>query len=214
MSEREIIHVSIAAIILALVISMSHFFASDFAYFGTAILFAIIILIVNIAGKKAAANALDADVEHTTWTWYQFGFKPSAHFKKPLAIGYILPLILSVVSLGNIKFMSLLTYETSALKKRVAKRFGMYSFAEITDFHNSLVGAGGIIATLILAFIGYWIPFSGFEDLSRMAIFYAFWNMLPISKLDGAQIFFGSRVVWTLLALITLVFTGYAVLLV
>jgi Zn-dependent protease len=96
------------------------------------------------------------------------------------------------------------------MKVRAAKRFGFYSYSELTDFHNALIGAGGIIALLILSFISY---FPGFEYLSRIAAFYAFWNMIPISKLDGTQIFFGSRALWTALAIITIIFTAYALIL-
>jgi Zn-dependent protease len=78
----------------------------------------------------------------------------------------------------------------------------------MTDWHNALVGAAGIIAILLVAFISYW--YAGLETLSKFATFYAFSNMIPFSKLDGSQIFFGSRVLWATLSIITLIFTAYA----
>ena len=38
--------------------------------------------------------------------------------------------------------------------------------------------------------------------------------MVPFSKLDGTQIYFGSRVLWSILAVMTLICTMYALLLV
>ena len=78
----------------------------------------------------------------------------------------------------------------------------------MTDWHNALVGSAGIIAILFLSFVVYWVPQLG--GLSKVAAFYAFSNLIPFSKLDGAQIFFGSRVLWATLSIITLIFTAYA----
>ena len=103
--------------------------------------------------------------------------------------------------------MTFLTYETRALKHRAAKRFGYYSFTEVTDWDNGLIGATGIIALLVLSIVGY---IMGYELLFKMAAFYALMNMLPISNLDGTQIFFGSRIIWSVLALICLIFGLYA----
>ncbi len=212
MKEKELIHVIFAIIILAIIISVNKIILeSNYLYFGTAILFAFIIITTNILGKKVVAGWLDASIEHKVWFWQRYWFKYHWKLKKPAPIGAILPLIISAFSLGFIKLMTILTYETSALKRRAAKRFGYYSFTEMTDFHISLIGAAGIFTTLVLAFIAYWIP--PLEELSRMAAFYAFWNLLPISKLDGSQIFFGSRVIWTTLMAIALIFSAFAILL-
>ncbi|OIO81500.1 hypothetical protein AUJ84_00990 [Candidatus Pacearchaeota archaeon CG1_02_32_132] len=208
MNEKEIIHVIIAIIILSIVISFTELIQTNFYYLGTAIIFASIIIITNVLGKKVAASFLDASVEHSILSWSRYGFKPDWHLKKEIPSGAILPLVFSAFSLGYIKVMAILTYDTSALKRRAAKRFGHYSYTEMTDFHTALVGAGGIVITLLLAFITYW---TGPETLARMAAFYAFWNMIPVSKFDGTQIYFGSRVLWTILTLITLLFAAYAI---
>ena len=133
---------------------------------------------------------------------------------KSIFAGVLIPIFVAIVSLGTIKLMTVLTYETRALKRRAAKRFGPYSFTEMTDFHNALVGAAGIIACLAITFITYWLPFPGTEIIAKMATFYAFFNLIPFSKLDGSQIYFGSRVLWSVLTIITLIFMMYAILLV
>lgn len=212
MKVQELGHLLIAFVVLTIVISFSEIIKGKTSFLTLALLFAIIILALNILTKKMVAWALDANVEHELWYWSRYGFKPDWHLKKQVPVGVILPLICSAFSLGILKCMALLSYETTALKRRAARRFGFYSFTEMTEWHNALIGASGIIITLILSFVSYWIPALG--NLWQFAAYYAFWNMIPVSKLDGAQIFFGSRVLWTALALVTLVFTAYAILLV
>ncbi len=216
MNQKSLISILIALVVLTLVISFEPLRNGDIIVLvlGKSVVFAGLILLFSVGAKKLAAQALDADVEHEVLTWSRYGLKPHQHIKKSLPLGIILPLFLTLFSLGLVKCMSILTYETSALKRRVAKRFGYYSFAEMTDWHTSLIGSAGIASVLLLAFLSYWLAgaISFLDGLSAFATYYAFWNILPFSKLDGAQIFFGSRVLWTALALVTLVFTTYALL--
>ena len=91
------------------------------------------------------------------------------------------------------------------MKRRAAKRFGNYSFTGLTENHIALIGAAGIVFALLLSVVIYFLPFN-LEYFAIIAAFYAFFNMIPISKLDGAQIFFGSLTLWVALALIVCVF--------
>ena len=211
MKQEEIIHIILAALILSLVIGFDSLISADIQGLGTSILFSIIILTVGIGSKKLAARQLDADVEHRIWNLSRLSFRPGSHFKKPVPFGVILPLIVTALSLGFIKLMTVMTYETTALKRRASKRFGAFSFTEMTDTHNAFIGATGIVSILILSFISYW--FSPLESLARVAAFYAFFNMLPFSTLDGTQIYFGSRLTWYVLGIITLIFAIYALIL-
>lgn len=212
MKEKEIIHIIIAVLVLAVVISVKKIFLDlDFSYLGLAILFAFAIIMANVLSKKLVASWLDASVEHKVWFWKRYWFKPNWHLEKEVPAGALLPLVIAAFSIGYIKMMTILTYETSVLKRRAAKRQGYYAYTEMTDFHLSLIGGAGILGTLILSFAAYW--FQPLEELSRMAAFYAFWNMIPFSKLDGSHIFFGSRLIWTILGAITLAFTIFALLL-
>lgn len=214
MKDKEITEVIIAIITLGFISGFVELIQGDLKAFSYVVLFGAIIIGVNIISKKIVASRLDAGVKHEVWKMQRFGFAPQAHLKKNIYAGIIIPVFVAIVSLGTIRLMTILTYETSALKRRAAKRFGPYSFTEMTDFHNALVGAAGIISALAITFVTYWIPGAGLETIARMATFYAFFNMIPFSKLDGSQIYFGSRVLWSVLAIITLIFMMYALLLV
>lgn len=214
MKEKEITQIIIAIAVLGFVSGFVELIRGDITGFAIILGFGAVIIAVNIAAKKIMASRLDADVEHEVWKMQRFGFWPGAHLEKSISAGVIIPLFVSIVTLGSIKLMTILTYETRALKRRAAKRFGPYSFTEMTDFHNALVGAAGIVSALIITFITYWLPGDYWTIIAKMATFYAFFNMIPFSKLDGSQIYFGSRVLWSVLAVITLIFMIYAMLLV
>src|SRR3989339_631242 len=107
------------------------------------------------------------------------------------------------ITLGKLKWMASLVFEVKAKTYRAAKRYGVYSFSEMTEYHIALIAASGIIGNLI-----------GFPDFSRINIYYAFFNLFPISDLDGNKIFFGSLILWSFITSITLIALGFAILLV
>ena len=212
MKSNEFLHILAAILVLTVVAGFSFALKEEWTSLPIIFAFSAIIIAFSVLVKKFTAYLLDADVEHEIWQMSNYGFKPSFHFKKPVPTGIILPLIVTLFSLGTIKFMPLLTYETRALKHRASKRFGFYSFKEMTDFHNGLIGAAGIFFVLLLSLITYLLPASNLEYLAKMSVYYAFWNLLPVSKLDGTQILFGSRILWAVLAAISAIFVIFALI--
>jgi Zn-dependent protease len=107
--------------------------------------------------------------------------------------------------------MASLVFEVKPKPWRVSKRHGYYSFSEMTEDHIGYIAAFGIIANLLFAVIGYLI---GFELFSKINVWFAFFNMIPISDLDGNKIFFGNLALWNVLAILTLLGMVYAFFLV
>lgn len=211
MEREEVGHVLAAVIVFTVILAIKPFISGEFSFIGYAFISAAVVVATNIYGKKIMANFLDADVEHRTWEFSQYGLKMHKHLNKPWLVGIFLPLILSILSLGFVKIPTFLTYETSAKKVRASKRFGYYSYTEMTDWHNALIGAAGTIVTLIVLVISY---LSDFEPMAKAAALYAFWNMLPISTLDGVQVFFGSKILWSVLAILVSIAALYSVILI
>lgn len=211
MKSEEFAHVLGAVLLLFVVSAFAFVLAGEAFSVLQVFVFSFVVILVVVFVRKGAAYTMDASVTHKIWMLSRFGYRPKEHFKKPQPLGIYLPLILSICSLGFVKIMTFLTYETSALKHRAAKRFGFYSYTEMTDSHNGLIGASSIFALLVLAVAAYVFDMS---LLARMAIYYSFWNMIPFSDLDGTQIFFGGRVLWTVLAVIVMIFTLYAIILI
>jgi len=212
MEKREFSHIIIAIIVLTIAASFSSFLNKSYSIIPWVFIFSAIIILTSIYSKKMVANHLDADVEHELWLWQRYGIKNNQKLSKPLPMGVILPLIITLFSTGKILFLGLLTYETRALKRRVAKRHGFYSFTEMTDVHNALIGSAGIFSLLILGIIIYFLPFQISETLAKLAIYYAFWNVLPISKFDGTQIYFGSPILYSITATITFILAAVALI--
>jgi len=53
--------------------------------------------------------------------------------------------------------------------------------------------------------------FLGFEFFAKLSIYYAAWSLVPFSNLDGAKVFFGSKGLWIVMAIITLVFVWWGI---
>jgi len=181
----EFLHVLLAVIILAFSVAFANLTLINFLLI---FLYFIIIFLVYISAKKAAAYYLQASVETKIWQFQRYGFKEKQYFKTPIPVGIILPFILSILTLGNFYWLAATQSEISARKSRVIKKHDFYSYSEMTEWHIGLIPAAGIFACLILAFVAY---FLNQGDLGRLAIFFACFNLLPISNLDGTKIFFG-----------------------
>ena len=208
--KRELNHLVSAIIILTAVAGFSFILLSNWNALAWTFVFATMIIAISVFSKKITAYLLDADVEHQLWTIENYGWKSYQHFQSPIPASIIFPLAFTLFTLGKFKLTTLLTYETRALKVRAARRFGFYSYTEMTEWHNGLIGAIGVISLLILSSISY---IYGAEYLAKLAAYYAFFSMIPISNLDGTQIFFGSRILWTCLAVIVTIFAAYALIL-
>ncbi len=207
MNVKEISFMVLASVVLAFVITL---FTSLKSFF-TFLLIVFVIILINVLVKKITAFILDSRIDIKLWEISRYGFKPSQMFRKPIPAGIIFPLFIVLITVGKVYWLASLVFEVKANVSRTAKRWGTYAFSEMTESHIGIIAGAGILATLFFALIGYLL---GFESFARISIFYAFFNMLPISELDGNKIFFGSIVFWSFLAILTLIGLGYAFLLI
>lgn len=208
LKTNEIWHILLVVLILAFVEGFSHQ-TYDVTVFLIAFLFVAIVVILNIAAKKLTAYYLEADIDTKIWSFQQYYFAAGMKFKKPVPIGLILPLVLSVLSLGAFKWFGVLQYDVEPMKSRVAKRHGFFSYSEMTEFHIGLIGAAGVAVNLLSSVFFYLV---GLGDLARISIYFAGFHMIPLGKLDGSKIFFGSLILWAFLAVLCIIFLAYAFL--
>lgn len=200
LNQKEIISIIIATLILAFSISL----IQSWQIFLTIAGIVLLILLINISAKKIIGYLVDSEVEIKLWEIERYGFKSHHYFKKPIPAGLILPLVSKVFffMLGNFVWMASLIFEVKPRIYRVAKRHGLYSFSEMTEYHIGIIAAGGIVANLICAVIAYFI---NQPDFARISIYFTLFNMIPASDLDGNKIFFGSFVMWSFLAALVLI---------
>ncbi|SRR3990170_686496 len=216
-NRKEIAIILAITLILAFSFSLRDF--GNFAYVLASIFF---IIAINVFAKKISCHYFDSEIEVKLWEMHRYGLlgifsggyvstHPGKKFRKPFPLGAFLPVITSIMSLGFFVWAASLVFDIKPKIYRAAKRHGLYSFSEMTEEHLGYIASAGILANLISAVIGYLIGFSTFSELS---IYYAFFNMIPLSDLDGNKIFFGSIVLWSFLASLTLIGLGYVFLIV
>jgi len=207
-NRKEVIVIIVAALVLAFSASFINLSLNAFLY---ALLSVFIILALNIIAKKAMGYYVESEVEIKLWEMQRYGFRAHEYFKKAIPIGAILPLLFSVITLGHFKWLASTVFEVKPKIHRAVKRHGLYNFSEMTEYHIGLIAAAGVVINLLAAVVAYLI---GFTEFARLSIFFAFFNMIPVSDLDGNKIFFGSLTLWAFLASITLIAVGYAFLLI
>lgn len=172
-----------------------------------------ILILANVFTKKIVAHYLELETEIKLWEFKRWGYKPKQTFKKNFPAGAFFPIISRIIflPLNGFIWMGSLVFNVKAKVYRAAKRHGIYSFSEISEDHLAYIAAAGVFINLILAVLGYLI---GFSEFAKFNIWFAFFNMIPLSNLDGNKIFFGQKILWSFLAILTLIALFYTFLIV
>lgn len=196
-NKREAFITALIIVIITLSISISLSIIDGLGEILVILASVSLIILLNIIAKKITAYYYDSEIEMGIW-------EIKKNRKKPFPLGAFLPVISKIIlfPLTSFVWMASLIFDVKPRIYRGAKRHGLYTFSEITEYHIGLIAASGIVLNLILAAAGY---FLGFPLFARLNIYYAFFNMLPISELDGNKIFFGNLALWSFLASLVLI---------
>jgi len=205
-TSKELLSLILASIILA----FSNSFIDQNIFFNSLAFFIIILFVYSFA-KKLIAYYFESETEEKIWTFERYGFQPEQHFKNPIPIGIIISFIVSLISFGTIKWFAVTESEINPTVARVAKRHDFYSYSELTEWHIALISSAGIFALLILSFLAYLI---NLPEFAKLCVYFAAFNLLPLGKLDGTKIFFGSRILYFTMVAMVAIAVGYALLLV
>jgi len=206
LNAKEIFSLLLALVILAFSNSFKSIISGNSAAFINSILAFAVILIVYTLAKKLTAHYYEAEEEAKLWTFQRYGWYERSYFKTPVPIGIILSFILSVLSFGYIKWFAVTESEVKTTPARAVRRHDIYSFSEMTEYHLAVISASGIFFCFLLAIISYIL---NYPELTRLSVFFACFNLIPLGKLDGSRIFFGSRVLYSVLLVIALIALGY-----
>lgn len=198
---KELMVILLSSVVLALSVAFN-----KTSLLPSLILSFVIIIGLNILVKKSVGYFFETKVTTKFWSWYNFGFRKDSHFKRPVPMLW-LPLILSLISRGFFWWFSILEFDVEAKTERVSRRHGLYRFTEVTELHIGLIALWGIITNLVIAIIAYLI---GFELFAKLSIYYAAWNLIPLSSWDGAKILFAGRAMWIISAAITFLMAIWA----
>jgi hypothetical protein len=211
LNKKEIFIISLVIIIFAFSINISLSLIENWKTFFWSLIAISIIVLGNIFAKKIMAYNLDSEIDMQVWETGKNPLFPQKRKTGSFPMGAFLPIISKIIlfPFKNFIWMASLVFDVRPRIYRGAKRHGLYTFSEITEYHIGLIAASGIIINLLFSLIGYLLGFSLF---SRLNMYYAFFNMLPLSELDGNKIFFGSRILWSFLASLILIGMLFAIL--
>jgi hypothetical protein len=198
---KEIIIILMSSLIIAF-----SYFLSEKLSFLVAFIYILIIFLVYIITQKIAAYYFDAQAETKIWDEKRFWMAEKAHFKFAIPWGFLLAFLFPLLSGGYAKWLALTETELKVKKSRVARKHYFYSYTNLTEWNISIICGSAIISLFILSMIGYLFSghFSNLEIFSRLCIYFALFNLLPIGKLDGMKIFAGSFKYWLGLVILTL----------
>jgi len=208
-NKKEIFLISLTITIFAFLINISASLIEDWQTFLFALISFSIIVLGNIFAKKIVAFNLDSEIEMQLWETGKFPLV-SRKAPKPFPMGAVLPIITKIIffPFNTFFWMSSMVFDVKPRIFRGARRHGLYTFSDITEYHIGLIAASGIAINLIFSIISY---FLGFPLFSRLNMYYAFFNMMPLSELDGNKIFFGSKLLWSFLASLILIGMLFAI---
>lgn len=206
MSLKELLVLALALVVLAF--SNSYF---NVPLFAQSLIFFAIILAVYTSAKKLTAYYYEADEETRIWTAERFGLGEWAHLRMPIPIGILLAFFLPIMSFGAIPWFALTESEVRPTEVRAVRRHDFFSFAEMTEWHLAMISAAGIASMFLIVVLAY---IFNYPVLAKLSIYYAAFNLLPLGKLDGSKVFFGSYILYAIIAAVTLIALAYVVLLV
>ena len=195
-------------IIALLILAFSYSFINPDLFLQGLVFFAVI-LTVYVAAKKFMAYYFESEEETKIWTFQRYGIYERSYLKTPVPLGIILPFFLTILSLGLIPWYAVTESDVKPTTSRVARRHEFYSYSELTEWHIGLISAAGVLACFILAFFAYFLDYG---TLSKLSIFFAAFNLIPLGKLDGTRIVFGSRILYFMLVAVTILGLTYAFL--
>jgi len=193
MDKKELKHIVLAIFLMSLVLSFFNPTLS-ISYKGIIqyliiLLFSAIIISVWVLGKKLVAKKIYLKIEHSIWKFQRYNIAKNRKFKKPVPMGLILPIILSIISRGTIRMLTLLQFDATPLPERTLKNRGKKTWKEITEWDLALVVFYGFISLLVLSLIS---SYFGAVTLAKYSIYFILWNMVPFGQLDGLKLFLGS----------------------
>ncbi len=190
---KEVLVLITAALVLGYLYQFPSFTWNGWAVSSS---LALLILSFNALGYKIAARFFDSDAEIHHWTISRYGFHPQRYFSKPFPIWAILPLGLLFVTWGFVKWLAVTTFEASPLLLRERR-----AFSRVSDWDLALIAVGGLFFNVLLAFAS---RVYGFEEFAKINLYFVVFNLIPLGKLVGNKIFFGSKYLWVLVTVFAL----------
>ena len=148
---------------------------------------ALIALLGYTSTCKVIAWRFGCDTEFKLWSMGRYGFRKKAYFKRPFLAWLFVPIGLIFLTFGYVKWLALTVFDAVPIT-RIGKEY-----SEITEWEIGLIAFFGIFANIVLAVISKMV---GWHTFASINIWFAFFNLLPFSELNGAKILHSSIMLW------------------
>ncbi len=189
-SQEELLHFAMAVFLIAIIYSWTEWGIDRFDFqIGIKNLLRAVVLVgitvfVHHAGQRMTALSLGFKAEQRIW-WY----------------GFLIGLMLVILTRGQIKFLA----ATGTLAYLLpVHRLGAFRYGPNLTTLSKIALAGpvlNIFFSAIVITLSWWgiLPQALSNELFVLNISFAAWNLLPIPPLDGAKVFYFSRLTYVFL---------------
>jgi len=161
------------------------------------IILVIIAFSIHNIAHKIIAKQHSATSELDLW---RINYKKIIHRSKPLALGNILAVLLSILSNGSIKFSAL---ESQNIKCNLEERLGR-KFKHLKEIEIAYIALAGPVINLFLALLFKAFNNPVFDKFILINYSIAIYSLIPFNKLDGSRIWFGSYYIYIFFLILTI----------
>lgn len=149
------------------------------------LLFTAISLGLHVYIQKFLAKKYSCSASLDLWGIKRLGFKKE--IKSSIPIGIILSVLIYILSKGQIFFAAITSLNITVNKAYTIGK----KFTHLTNFESAKIAALGPLVNILLALIASPIPFMKLFVSINIAMALSY--LLPLPKLDGGEVFFGSK---------------------
>jgi hypothetical protein len=196
----------VSSILMGIILSFSQILNNNPSTIAKNLVFSFIIIFLSIFSKQVISKKIDLKVGFNFLTLKRYGVSPSSHFKNPVQIGLILPILLAIISGGIMKFLVFFQFDLIKTPTRAAKRYGSQRFSEIKEWDFALVSFYSFLVLMLLAILS---NFFVFKDLAKITLLYTGLNLIPFGTFDGSRIFYGSKPLYAFSLIIFFIIWAY-----
>ena len=213
---KEMFYFLVASIVVGYLFAFKQLLTGNLSPWLNYSILAFIMIILNALACELAVLRFGCDAEYRLWGTQNIPWtvkkllshlREKERFKKEVPLWLIVPLVCIFVTLGLVKWLAVLVFEAVPVHLSRMKKGRLY--AELTEWDLALIASLGPLVSVLLAVVSKIISgdlASGiFFDFAKMNIWYALFNLLPLSDFNGAKIFYGSKILWAFLFIFTLV---------
>lgn len=211
LSNTESKHLAVTVLVLTLIFSFNDKraifeYLPWFSNFLQIFVFVTITILTHELAHKLAARYCNVESEHRVWFIHKYWFSKVASIERinffgkqinSFPLGIFIAIFLMLISYGKLYFTAISTFIINEAAGRKAGRWRQ----SVTEYQIAMIAIAGIFANLILLFI---FNILGIQEGVLINSWFILFNLLPISTLTGAKIFYTSVPIYTFITLFSI----------